>query len=537
MLQQAPVLLLLLALTLPAELNAQLTYSTNNGAIIITGYTGPGGAVTIPSEINNLPVTSIGDSAFHGTGLTSVTIPNSVTGIGVGAFAGTPLTSVTIPNGVTGIGNDAFFVCSSLTNVTIPDSVTSIGEMAFAGCISLTGITVNAGNPAYASVAGVLFNGSQTSLLQYPPNTVGPTYVIPGGVTNIGEWAFYYSSALTSVVIPDSVTGIGDEAFGDCSSLTAITVDPLNSTYSSLGGVLFDKSQRTLIQFPASKAGSYTIPAGVTSIGERAFANCTSLMSIALPGTITNLGRYAFYYCSALTSVVIPDSVTSIGEGVFVFCVSLTNIALPSSVTSIGLTAFEFCFNLSNITIPDRVASIGDGAFISCTSLTNITLPNSVTSVGEEAFSSCTNLIEVTFGNGVTNLGFSQFWFCPRLTTLFFEGNAPTGAFSLFAGSARPTIYYLPGTSGWGSTFGGAPTVLWNPQIQIGGTSFGVRTNQFGFILTGTSNLVVVVEASTNLANAAWSPLATNTLAGGLSYFSDPQWAKYPSRFYRLRWP
>jgi hypothetical protein len=94
----------------------------------------------------------------------------------------------------------------------------------------------------------------------------------------------------------------------------------------------------------------------------------------------------------------------------------------------------------------------------------------------------------------------------------------------------------LPGTT-WGATFGGRPTVLWNPQVQTSGASFGVRTNRFGFNITGTKNLVIVVEACTNLANHTWSPVSTNTLRGGSSYFGDSQWANYPARFYRLRSP
>jgi len=78
--------------------------------------------------------------------------------------------------------------------------------------------------------------------------------------------------------------------------------------------------------------------------------------------------------------------------------------------------------------------------------------------------------------------------------------------------------------------------VLWNPQVQ-NDASFGVQNNRFGFNITGTSNLVIVVEASTNLANPIWSPVATNTLTGGTSYFSDPQWTNYPGRFYRFSSP
>jgi hypothetical protein len=77
--------------------------------------------------------------------------------------------------------------------------------------------------------------------------------------------------------------------------------------------------------------------------------------------------------------------------------------------------------------------------------------------------------------------------------------------------------------------------VLWNPLVQTGDASFGVRTNRFGFTITGANNLVIVVEASTNLANPAWIPVGTNTLTGGSSDFSDPEWPNYPGRFYRIR--
>ncbi len=110
----------------------------------------------------------------------------------------------------------------------------------------------------------------------------------------------------------------------------------------------------------------------------------------------------------------------------------------------------------------------------------------------------------------------------PNLTAVYFRGNAPAldpvGSY-LFYDDNNATVYYLPGTTSWASTFGGLPAVLWNPQVQTGGASFGVRTNRFGFTVTGTSNLVIVVEACTNLANPTWSPVMTNTLTGGSSVF------------------
>jgi hypothetical protein len=124
------------------------------------------------------------------------------------------------------------------------------------------------------------------------------------------------------------------------------------------------------------------------------------------------------------------------------------------------------------------------------------------------------------------------------LSGVYFQGNAPSiGWYSFYYCPA--TVYYLPRTTGWDNF--GVPTVLWNPQAQSD-ASFGVRANQFGFNIIGSSNLVIVVEACTNLANPDWSPVQTNTLntfvgTNGLSYFSDPAWTNYPGRFYRFRSP
>ncbi len=141
---------------------------------------------------------------------------------------------MTILNGVTNIGVDAFYNCASLKSVTIPASVASIDEYAFYYCTSLTSLTI-----------------------------------LPG-VTNIGDDAFSECTSLKSATIPNSVTNIGAYALADCASLTSITVDAANPAYSSMNGVLFDKTQATLLEFPGGLGGSYTIPNSVTSIGTNA---------------------------------------------------------------------------------------------------------------------------------------------------------------------------------------------------------------------------------------------------------------------------
>ena len=114
-----------------------------------------------------------------------------------------------------------------------------------------------------------------------------------------------------------------------------------------------------------------------------------------------------------------------------------------------------------------------------------------------------------------------------------------TSGHVVFLGDNHVIVYYLPGTADWSdfSRGTGVPVVLWTPQMQTSGASFGVRTNQFGFNISWATNVHVVVEESTSLANPTWYPLATNTLTSGSSYFSDPQWTNYPARFYRLRSP
>ena len=386
----------------PEAVTGDASYTANWGTAIASGTCGDNLYWLLDLEYNliisgsgGMKDYSVGNAPWYNyrTQITSYTIGDSVTSIGEYAFYNcSNLTNITIPNSVTTIGEKAFYNCKSLTSITIPDSVTSISSFTFYGCSSLT--SVNIGN----------------------------------GVTSIGEEAFYNCKSLTSITIPNSVTTIGEKAFYNCKSLTSIIVDENNKNYSSLDGVLFNKDKTTLICYPAGKTNtSYTIPNSVTSIGNYAFRDCSSLTSITIPDSVTSIGNYAFHDCTRLTSITIPDSVTSISSFTFYGCSSLTSITIPDSVTSIGNYAFSSCISLTSITIPDSVTSIGSWAFNRCTSLTSVNIGNGVTSIGEEAFYNCTSITSITIPNSVTSISNGAFFGCPlKDITLPFVGSSRT---------------------------------------------------------------------------------------------------------------
>jgi len=207
-------------------------------------------------------------------------------------------------------------------------------------------------------------------------------------------------------------------------------------------------------------------------------------------------------------------------------------------VTSIEDFTFLGCARLTNVMIPTSVTYLGLGAFQDCTSLTSVTIPPSVTSLGVSVFSSCSNLTSVTVGPGVATIGDTAFQYCTNLTGVYFQGDAPSLVGKLvFDGDNNTIVYYLANKQGWSTTFGGRPTKLWVPPDQITLTEVGVRTNQFGFTITGPNGWTVVVEATPSLAIPTWLPLETNTLSNGSAYFSDPQWANSTARSYRVRSP
>ena len=261
------------------------------------------GDITIPSVVSyngsTYSVTSIGLQAFSDcTGLTTITLPESLTTIGAEAFFRcTGLTSIILPNSVTTIENYAFSGCTGLTSIIIPKNVISIEESIFFKCENLSSIKVDEGNPMYDSRnnCNAIIEKYSNMLIAGCKNTI-----IPENVAAIGEGAFNGCSGLTSIIIPNSVIMIGEYAFADCTGLTSII-----------------------------------LPNRITSIGKGAFCGCSSLTSITLPNRVTSIEKYIFYGCEGLTSLTLPNSVNTINAFVFAECTNLTSVICLAEIPPI----------------------------------------------------------------------------------------------------------------------------------------------------------------------------------------------------------
>ena len=243
--------------------------------------------------------------------------------------------------GLTEIPQGTFVSCMNLTGIVIPNSVTKICWVSFGMC----GLT---------------------------------SVVIPDSVTTIEVSAFQNCTSLTNVTIGKGVTEIRDAAFSFTSAIFEVAEENEKFSTSEDGKILYNKDKTVLLAYPTA-TGDITIPNGVTSIGNAAFAAC-----------------------HRLTNVTIPDSVTSIGNSAFSGCVSMASIVIPNKVTEIKNVTFQDCRKLTTITIPDSVTTIGDGVFRECTALIDVTIPKNVTKIGDYAFAACESLERITFADTTT---------------------------------------------------------------------------------------------------------------------------------------
>ena len=371
------------------------------------------------------------------------------------------LTSITIPEGITSIGKDAFAFCENLTSIALPQSLKSIGFSAFYCCRKLKEIHITdlkswceidfSSNPL--EFGGTLYlNGEEIHDLIIPKGVkkitarafdhfLGLTsVVIPEGVKSIGSDAFSWCENLGEVIIPSSMKQVDHAAFFCCHKLKAVYISDLKAwcdiVFAPFGANPLSYAKTLYLN--GEQVRDLVIPDGVTSIGDCAFLDCNSLMSVSIPESVTDIGAAAFYGCTGLMDkdgfvivknnlfdykgsggdITIPASVTGISAQAFSRCRSLINVTVPESVIKIGKSAFSWCSSLIDVTIPSSVTSLGRSIFNGCSALKSMTIPESVTCIEDYAFYDCDALTSITIPKSVTNIGNYAFWNCKSLTNV-----------------------------------------------------------------------------------------------------------------------
>ena len=420
----------------------QFTYQVTDGAVVITGYTGAGGAETIPASMDGLPVTTIGAGAFANcTALLSLSIPDSVTAIGDSAFDGcTGLTSLTLPGSVAAIGDSAFANCTQLAAVFALGSAT-LGTGAFDGdtlarfyCVP--GVTGwGAYSPQWWSGDCYYATNADESVTLTIYVGAGGAAVIPDSVnglrvTAVGAGAFSNCAALVSVTLGTNVVAVGDRAFAGCAQLAGLF---FLCNAPAFGSEVFAQDEALTLYAEPGSSGWESLP--------HSYWHSQFLCDVA-EGAITITGYIGQGGSEVIPSAIHQMPVTAIGASAFSGRGDLSGIVIPSSVTNIGTLAFE-----------------GTG-------LLNVTIPEGVTGIGNGAFTNCAFLASAVFGTNVTHLsGADIFGLDWHPTSLFFRGEAPPEGWCDFLPSPNDVVaYYVPGAAGW-STFTALQKLVWYPQF------------------------------------------------------------------------
>ena len=479
-------------------------------------------------------VITIRESALNSCySLVNIDIPDSVTSIGMSVFCDCfSLENVNFGENsrLTSIGDIAFAWCGNLVSIEIPCNLSSIGNEAFLGCGGLKSINVDENNLNFQSIDGNLYTKDGKTLIQYTIGKTDTMFVIPNGVTNIANSAFFQCGNLTRITIPSSVTYISETAFNGCYGLADVyyTGDMADWCGISPGEYLMSAVTNLYVDGKLVE-GELVIPDGVPEISAFTFVN-RPLTRVVIPASVESIGDLAFYDCSSLVSIDMPDNIKHIGAGAFYGCSSLASIVIPASVTTIDFFAFYECASLTdvyykgtkeqwnNIVIgsdnddllnasiyfwgdSDEELSLISGTWgsllwtlnettgelvISGTGemddftqestsawrkykdcIKSVTIENSVSTIGANAFKNCSNLTSIVIPDGVTIIGTSAFYRCSNLTsiTLPFVGATKGGTENTHFG-------YIFGASAYNFNQNYVPSSL-KEVVITGGTTIG----------------------------------------------------------------
>ena len=407
------------------------------------------GSISVPETVTNngteYSVTTIGESAFKGSAVTSVSMPECITSIDYDAFyecknletVALPeslttlyydafnschsLKTIKIPSGVTAIPGSCFYCCSSLESVTIPEGVTTIGQYAFFGC-NLKELTL----PSTVTMIGCSAFVSNNRFQSITCNATTPP--------SLGENVFGYNAFATVKVPLSSIAAYrqaegwknftdyyGEEVIAD-----GITyrINEKEAMVAAAEATLTEANIPSAVEFGGNQyavikinekvfSGNtnltvVTLPDGLVEIGAFAFNECKNLESVAFPESLTTLGRDAFNECRLLKTIKIPSGVTTIPNDCFSKCSSLESVKIPEGVTDIGGSAFSGC-NLNALTLPESLEKIKGLAFEDNRSLKSVNIPAKVKTIEQQAFYNC-GLTELVIPEGVQAIGYHAFF-------------------------------------------------------------------------------------------------------------------------------
>ncbi len=441
-------------------------------------------AITIPASVKNTDVIAIGNEAFLGSGLTSVTFEES-------------------DEGVLTIGTSAFSGCKSLLSFNLPKRLGDFtsGSTTIPALANGTGVfptadddgngfnsvSITEGNALYASKDGILYTSDFKELVYCPPAKEGTvevdarterigtnafanckkltaiTFPADSVCKQIGAGAFSGCNLLVNMELPDSVAAIGEGAFLNCNELvslrlpaslssfdpamlgceklTALTVSENNPNFSSVDGVLFSKDKTTLVYYlPTREDAEYTVPDGTTEIADKAFSENVSLTKVTLPASLERVGANAFSNCMSLETISFAaESKQLVIDDRAFNNTAVSSVSLPAGVSALGdevftnssLAEIEFAANSS-------LTALGNNVF-SNTDLVNVTLPAGLRVLGNSVFRNCTLLESAVLPEGLTTMGDATFYGCSALTSVSLPSTLHTMGSETFYGCSSLT--------------------------------------------------------------------------------------------------
>ena len=477
-------------------------------------------------------VTSIGESAFSGSWLKSLTI-NATNGVDIkdSAFANCSLESVNISGSSIKIGSYAFQRCSALTSISFPKGVTNIGLGALQYCSGLTSISLPfVGASKYDTTTAYLnyiFGAKTYNNTGYTPTSLSSVTIT--SADNITDNAFYGCTSIKNITLPQTMTSIGASAFKNCTGLTSIAIP---SSVTSIGDSAF---------YGCTGFRSFTVPATVNSIGASAFGGCSNLQNITLPfvgnsadtsekywfGYIfgaTSYSHNASYVPASLSTVSITNA-TKIASYAFYGCNKITDLSISDATSTIGIGAFNSCGSLCNLTIPFVGGSKTDNTYIqyifgSANSDMPASVKNVVVTGGTAAnFSSASSIESITLADSITNV---QILACYSLKSLHLPKNVASVNFST-GYTALAEITVDPENKTFKSIDGnlyskeGTTLLMYSPAKpeQVFVIPDGVTTVSTAFSNCSNLKEIIIPASVTSIVNVQAPELTKLTVSGG----------------------